>query len=182
MNEEQTLSDTQIFTQLVHCDECDESLFQISEVFENDISIKCGECGARFTVYAEKADEVITKNLLQQGQARGDRSKLSELLEIRLHAFEDQIGHGEGAVLFFETFIKSILAAVTESIDSDILEELRTLFFRRIKDSGMDEGQELFLLDVETAATRALERSDYEQVDDERSDYEQVDDERETED
>lgn len=162
MNEEPTLFDIPAFTQTVTCDGCGKSLFQISEIFKEDILIECGGCGLKFTIYTVKADEAIKENLLQE-QVRQDQRKLNALLAIRLHSFEAQIGGpGEGAVLFFETFIKSVLDATTESIDGDILEELRELFFRRIKDSGLDEGQELFVLDVEKAVTETLLSSGYE--------------------
>ena len=72
------------------------------------------------------------------------------------------------AALLFETYAKSIQNAVVESIDGDILEELRALFFCRVKDNGVDKGQELFLLDIEGVVSETLQSSGYELVNDER--------------
>ncbi len=163
MNGERALSE--IFTQVIICDRCGESLFEVAEMYKKDISIRCHKCGQKFKIFAEKENEAITENLLQQGQVwNQDQLKLSELLEIRLHSFELQIGYGEGAALLFETYVETLFDAVISSVDDAVLQKLQSLFFRKIRDKGMNEGPAL-IDDIETAAGEALRSADYELID-----------------
>lgn len=166
MNEERTLFDPPILLQTIKCDECGKNLFQISELYEKDVCIRCDGCGARFTIFAEKAGELLARTLARE-QKRQDRLSLSELLEIRLHSFELQIGEkGDSAAVLFREYVEGLFSAVIESVDGVILRRLRTRLFQKIKDKGIGEGPVL-LQDIEAAAAEALRRSGYElQVDD----------------
>ncbi len=159
------MNEKPIFTQTIRCDDCDESLFEIAEMYKEDVCIRCHECGAQFTVFVEKGNEAISR-ILTQERVRGDRISLSELFEIRLHAFEVQIGRGEGAALLFETYVETLYDAVIGSIDDIILKRLQTSFLCKIRDKGMNEGPAL-LLDIEEESGKALQRAGYELQNDE---------------
>ncbi len=166
------MNEKPIFTQTIRCDDCDESLFEIAEMYKEDVCIRCHECGAQFTIFVEKGGEAISRTLSEE-QKRQDHISLSELLEIRLHAFEEQAGgYGPAAALLFENYIETLFDAVIESVDDAILKRLQVAFFHKIKDKGMSEGPAL-LLDIESAAVETLEHSGYEL---------QIDGETETED
>ena len=159
------MNEEQIFMQTVRCD-CGKDLFKISEMYKENIVIRCDGCGARFTIFAEKGGEAVIRTL-----ARGqDQKKLSALLTVRLRAFEEQAGTcREAAALLFQEYIESLYPAVLEGIDNAILQHLQTLFFSN-QDKSISDASAL-LLKIEEAAVETLERNGYElQVDGETED------------
>ena len=154
------------FLQTVKCDDCKKDLFQVSQMYESDVIIVCAGCGAKFTLYMERADEAVTRTLTAD-QVKQDQSKLSELLSIRLRAFEDQAGEDRNtAAMLFQQYLEGLLPAVLDKIDGLILKHLQGQLFNN-KDKSISNGSAL-MLDIEEAASVTLENAGYElEVDDE---------------
>ncbi len=152
------------FLQTVRCDDCQKDLFKISQMYAADAVIVCESCGAQFTLFMERAADVVTRTLTAD-QAKKDRLKLSELLAIRLRSFETQTGMDrESAAMLFQTYLEGLLPAVLDEIDKSILRHLQGQFLEN-KDKSISNGSAL-LLEIETAAAATLESSGYElQVD-----------------
>lgn len=158
------MNEESVFTQVIRCDRCGKSLFEIAELYKKNICIKCGGCGATFMVYTEEDSEAAA-GTTDGGQKERSHFELSELLEIRLHSFELQTGRrGEGAALLFENYVESLFDAVVEDTDNEILKRLQKLFFDKIRDAGMSEGLAL-LDDIEKVAAQTLRHSGYELID-----------------
>ena len=146
--------------QAIICDDCGESLFSVAIMYCQDAHIICKNCGTKFVLFSEKADELVTKTLL-----RGrDQKKLSSLLSIRLKAFQAQVGvcHEAAAGLFLD-YIESLVPEMLEAVDGEILKHLQKLFFSN-QDGSISDSTAL-MLEIELAAAETLTKAGYELID-----------------
>ena len=161
MSEERAL-----FTQRITCD-CGEDVFSISTLYVEDIVVECRKCGARFTIFGERAGELFAKTILRKEKARRTRLTVGELLELKLHNFEMQLGaKGESAVMLFGQYVDGLFDAVVGSIDGQIIKRLRDRFVEVAKRRGVEASGPDLQREIIEAGESALENSGYTLADD----------------
>jgi len=162
MNEQPAL-----FTQRITCD-CGEDVFLISTLYVEHVVIECRKCGAQFTIFGERADELFAKTILKREKARRTQLTVGELLEIKLRNFEAQLGErGESAALLLGEYINSLFDAVVESVDELIINRLRDRFVEVAKKRGVEASGPDLQREIIEAGESALENSGYTLADDE---------------
>lgn len=161
------MSEETLFTQTIKCPECGANGFSIGELNAEDIQIVCLKCSARFHLFGERAGELLAR-ILGKERARQERLTLGELLEIKLHGFEHQIGErGESAALLFGQYVESLFDTVIETVDQEIIKRLKKRLLKAIKSRGMGEGGPALESEILKGGEWALRSAGYTLVEDE---------------